>query len=177
MYEDNILLGIALFSIHITTIENIAAFFKLGSNSYNILLAQYGNILMHPISRYLGYSSNLGFLNPIDDSENSYSSKIAHTPISKISDVLYIDSIGPFKCPNSFTLSYHLSNNFRLLTIIPNGIQPFSIKTLFRTFIPYTLLILLLFIFTLMIIINNTLKDLNIISRAIAKFDKYDPYN
>ena len=176
MFEGNVLLGVVILSMQLSNIDDKFAFFKLGKNSFNVLISSTGEILNFPLPNYTGIPTDLGLFDPyLNEPDIIFYPTIEG--FQKKTEFLYLDSIGTFKCPNSLAISYHLANNFRLLNVHTKGLLPYTFSSLFLKIFPFAIIILILFFIFLMIIINKTLASFNQITETIARFDKYDPYN
>jgi hypothetical protein len=112
---------VAIISIRLSFLDNMLEFFKLGNESYNVLLDANGTIAIHPMKKYADIdphkktTSDLGF-----------NMTTKHNKKNDFFDTIRIDSIGKYQCPNSLALSYFLHNDWRLLTVFSDDILPIS---------------------------------------------------
>ena len=170
IYEEE-KVGIIFLSFRMAMLDDLMLKFNIGWDSYNVILASNGNIIVHPLKKYLMKPTNYGLNTSLSINSNN-----AETNLYKKFETFYIDSLGEFKCENSIALSYRLWNDWQLLTIFENS-SLFS-KYHFWNFWNFILIFILcgaiLFSLISIIGINAILNNFNQLVKRIVYYQEYD---
>jgi signal transduction histidine kinase len=167
--------GVILLSFRMAYLSDIISKFHIGRNSYNILLGNYGNIGVHPLEKYLmlptDYGFNIPFLDIVSKSDDISASDMQE---QNQFDTLQIDSLGAFKCNNTFTLSYKLKNNWRFLTLFEQNLINKHHQSLITIFLLILALFSIMFFITMIVVVNKVLNNFKLLTNQLIHFEKYD---
>ena len=173
------LYGVVALSFRLSHLNNVISKFNLGGNSYNVLLGNNGNICVHPIEKYIMKETDLGYNISFFEAIYDDNSEIPYTEFNEDRhykfDKIELDSLGEFKCENSFALSYRLRNNWRFLTIFSNDLFYSYNDSSIIFQIAITLLILsMLFFVVVNVGTNKILKKFKMLISQLYHFRDYD---